>query len=324
MKKWEKMIYWEWEGGWSIQEVSSVSGTLRRCSGALLWEWAGCIPGEGCPPPSSRWCPGPWCAKIQVDTSDGTVGVCLPLRRFPNLWHDLCQPHALREQTGPLSHLSKLVCAPSVYGLVFCLFGQCRPSRSCHMGSCRPLLPVGFRGCGLWDSPASAWGCGVAESRCEPSGGQDLTDGLRELPDVRDHYRGFRWVLWWAGARAGSWPPVLVHMLWGVPVVFQGLGNVLLLLVSVGHECANPVGPGHQGPCHSNLVCKGVVGGEVQVAVCVGFLSVYWCGQGPITVVGDQSVQEREWPIWFLLHGELDRGFNRVEMVQEPIDLVFW
>ena len=34
----EKMIHWEWEGGWSVQEVSSVSGTLRRCSGALLWE----------------------------------------------------------------------------------------------------------------------------------------------------------------------------------------------------------------------------------------------------------------------------------------------
>ena len=148
-----KMIHREWEGGCGAQGVSSVSGTLRRCSGNLFWEWAGCIPGEGCPPPGSRWCPGPWCAKIQVGTSDGTVGACLPLWRFPNLRHDHCQLHVLWEQTGPGSHLSKLVCAPSVYGLVFCLFGQCKPSHSCHMGSCRPLLPISFGGCGL--SPLS-------------------------------------------------------------------------------------------------------------------------------------------------------------------------
>ena len=96
----------EWERGWSVQEVSSVSGTLRRCSGGLLWEWVGCIPGGGCPPPGSGWCPGTWCATIQVDTSDGTVGASLPPRHFPNLWHDLCQLHVLRGQTGPSSHLS--------------------------------------------------------------------------------------------------------------------------------------------------------------------------------------------------------------------------
>ena len=49
----------------------------------------------------------------------------------------------------------------------------------------------------------------------------------------------------------------------GVPVVVQGLGNVLLLLVSVGHIRANPVGLGRQGSCHSDLVCKGVMGGEI-------------------------------------------------------------
>ena len=68
---------------------------------------------------------------------------------------------------------------------------------------------------------------------------------------------------------AGSWPPVLVHMLRGIPFVVQGLDNVLLLLVSVRHKCANPVSLGHQEPCHSNLVCKVVVRGEIQVAACV-------------------------------------------------------
>ena len=41
------------------------------------------------------------------------------------------------------------------------------------------------------------------------------------------------------------------------------LGNVLLLLVSVGHICATPVGLGRQGSCHSDLVWKGVMGGEI-------------------------------------------------------------
>ena len=44
-----------------------------------------------------------------------------------------------------------------------------------------------------------------------------------------------------------------------MPVVVQGLGNVLLLLVSVGHIRANPVGLGRQGSCNSDLVCKGVM-----------------------------------------------------------------
>ena len=54
-----------------------------------------------------------------------------------------------------------------------------------------------------------------------------------------------------------------------IPVVVQGLENVLFLLVSVRHKCANPVSLGLQGPCHSNLVCKVVVRGEIQVAACV-------------------------------------------------------
>ena len=298
-------------------------------SAVFLWsdssgEWAGCIPGEGCPPPGSKWRPGPWCAKIQVGTSDGTVDACLPLRHFPNLWHGLCQLHVLQEQTGSGSHLSKLVCAPSVYGLVFCLFGQCRPSRSCHMVFCRPLLPVGFGGCGLWDSPASAWGYGVAESRCKPSGGS-RSDGWTQ--------RG----AWCTGSL--PWLSVGPLMSWGEGWILAT--SSCSRAVRGTHCCSGPrqcaaspclcrarmwksCRPGSSRSCHSNLVCKTVVGGKVQVLVCVGFLSVHWCGQGPIIVVGDQSVQEREWPIRLLLHGELDRGFNRVEMVQEPIDLVFW
>ena len=143
--EWKMAWFREWDREWSVQEVSSVSGTLRRCSGGLLWEWVGVvrIPGGVSPPPGSGWCPGNWCATIQVDTSDGTVGASLPPWRFPNLWHDLCQLRFLQGPTGPGSHLSRLICALSFYAQVFLLFSQCRPSHSRHMESCRPLLPVG-------------------------------------------------------------------------------------------------------------------------------------------------------------------------------------
>ena len=35
---------------------------------------------------------------------------------------------------------------------------------------------------------------------------------------------------------------------------------------------------GYQRSCHSNLVRQGVMGGEVQVPVCVGLLPVNQCG----------------------------------------------
>ena len=116
-------------------------------------------------------------------------------------------------------------------------------------------------------------------------------------------------------------PAVLASSSCGVPIAAEGLGDVPLLSIPVGHRHADPVCLGEECAGHSNLVRQSMVGIEVQIPVRVGLFSEHRCGQGAISVTGNPGVQEQECSFHLCLNGELDGGFNRVQVVMEQLSL---
>ena len=94
-----------------------------------------------------------------------------------------------------------------------------------------------------------------------------------------------------------------------------------LLSIPVGHRHADPVCLGEECAGHSNLVRQSMAGIEVQIPVCVGRFTEHRCGQGAISVTGNPGVQEQECSFHLCRNGELDGGFNRVQVVVEQLNL---
>ena len=116
--------------------------------------------------------------------------------------------------------------------------------------------------------------------------------------------------------------PVLLDHRCGVPIAVEGLHDVCLLGIPVRRRHADPVCSGEERASHSDLVRQRMVGVEVQIPVCVGLFSEHGRGQGAIRVVGNPGVQEWECSFNLCLNGELDGGFNRVQVVVEPLNLL--
>ena len=115
--------------------------------------------------------------------------------------------------------------------------------------------------------------------------------------------------------------PVLLDHRCGVPIAVEGLRDVRLLSIPVRRRHADPVCSGEERASHSDLVRQRMVGVEVQIPVCVGLFSKHGRGQRAISVAGNPGVQIRECSFNLSLNGELDGGFNRVQVVVEQLNL---
>ena len=160
-----------------------------------------------------------------------------------------------------------------------------------------------------------------AKTGPDPQRSKDPLDGFGYMPDIWDDYCGSRchWTRCRAVHQRGL--PVLLDHRCGVPIAVESMHDVCLLTIPVRRRHADPVCSGEERASHSDLVRQRMVGVEVQIPVCVGLFSEHGHGQRAIRVAGNPGVQKWECSFNLCLNDELDGGFNRVQVVVEPLNL---